>query len=527
MFIRQALRGLGRAGHAIKAAAYSASAGGGECGSKKIGLVLGVYRGCQPGEVRMSKQTQMFDEKIQGKAKDFLLTSNIARQSAVVAHNLPSDYFAVAFADIGPAEAKYNPQENLEECLDWTRIGAGVGARALQQYAVDEIHVESMSNATAAAEGSVLGAWDFEGYKSYSEDKVRPTVVPYNVDETELWRSGTIAGEAQNMARHIAHLPPNVGTPDGIADYTRDMLCKCGVQVSIRNAEWIEEKKMNALLNVGMGSRRTPLLLELAYCGGVSDGKPVVLIGDGCTYDSWGLCLRDNKRLEHGSVFGKIGAASVIGAMQAIARLSLPINVNAMVPLYENKPGGMALKPGSVVKTFHGNLSEVHRTNVSTRLVLSDMIGYSQALAPDMIVNVSTLSVDSQKYLSDGVTYGYTANDGLYRTLESASAVTGDRVIRGPLWKFYEAKTKWPTLADTRVVPHQFSGDSMAAAMFLEDFKPKATSMVTLDVGGSAFVRSPKPEHYLRPERLTGSPVRTIVEFLKQYTCPNDKRLSC
>ncbi|XP_050426956.1 cytosol aminopeptidase-like [Adelges cooleyi] len=507
------------------AAVANYSSDGDACAPTKKGLVLGVYRGCSPGEVRMSDDAQKFDLAVSGRATDFLLTSNIARQGVVVAHDLHPDYFAVAFADIGPMNAGYNKLENLEECLEWTRTGAGVGARALQKYGVDDIYVENMSNVQAAAEGAVLGAWDFDGYK-VTEERLKSQVLPHNVKDTELWRSGTITGEAQNLARHIAHLPPNVGTPEGIADYVRDVLCKCSISVTIRNVEWIEEKKLNSLLSVAMGSRRTPIVLEMSYCGGPADEKPAVLIGDGCTYDSWGLCLRNQKRPEWG-MYAKSGAASVIGAMKAVAQLSLPLNVNALVPLYENKPGGMAMKPGSVIKTYDEKTTEVHRTNVSSRLVLSDIIGYSQMLTPNLIISVSSLSNDTQNYLNGSATFGFTTEEGLYNQIEGASASTGDRVVRGPLWNFYKAKTLWPTLADTRVVPYKEAGDAMAAAMFLEKFKPKGSAMITLDVGGSAFLRSPMPEHYLRPERMTGSPVRTIVQLLKQTACPNDRRPAC
>ncbi|XP_050527996.1 cytosol aminopeptidase-like [Daktulosphaira vitifoliae] len=495
------------------------------CPDVKKGLVLGVYRGCNPGEVLMSDQAQAFNLMVKNKAKDFLLTSNIAQQGAVVAHDLHPDYFAVAFADIGPTDAKYNKQENLQDCLEWTRIGAGLGARALQSYGVEEIYVENMSHAEAAATGSVIGTWDFNEYKNI-EDPIKTTILPYEVKDQDIWKMGIITGEATNLARYIAHLPPNVGTPEIISGFAMDVLCKCNINVEVRDVEWIEDKKLNSFLNVAKGSRRTPMMLELSYCGGVPDAKPTVLIGDGCTYDSWGLCLRDNKHPEFG-MFGKAGAASVIGIMKGISQLSLPLNVNALIPLYENKPGGMALKPGSVIKTFDGNTTEVHNTNRTSRLVLSDLIGYSQNLAPNMVINMSALSIDTLKYFNSGAIYSYTTDDKIFDNLESASSATGDRVLRGPLWDVYKAKTLWPSLADTRVVPHQATGDSMAAAMFLEKFKPKGSSMVTLDIAGSSFLQSPKPDHYLRPERMTGSPVRTVLQFLKQIVCPHDAKPSC
>ncbi|XP_050426679.1 cytosol aminopeptidase-like [Adelges cooleyi] len=490
------------------------------------GLLLGVYRGCEPGEVVLTREAQKFDESVMGKASQFLQSSGIAQKKTVVAHNLHDNYFAVAFTEIGPKNVGYSARENLEQCLEMTRVGAGVGIRALQSYNVDEVHVESMSDAGAAAEGSVLGSWFFDGYRRREPLPRVPKLCPFYVGDMESWRSGVMLGEAQNLARRLSHVPPNIGSPDNMAEYALRLLCKCNVSVSVRDAEWIEKNQMFMLLNVAKGSRRSPVLLELAYCGGREDDKPAVLIGDGCTFDSWGLCLRDNKRIEYG-MFNKCGGAAVIGIMKAASQLSLPLNINAFVPLYENKPSGMALKPSSAVKSFNGKTVQVHRTSDTSRMVLSDLIGYSQNLKPNVIINVASLSSDTQKYFNGSASVAFTEDDQMYNDLYSASAITGDRVVRGPLWDFYAEKNKWPTICDVRVVPHQYTGDAMAAAMFLEDFKPNSCKMLTLDVSGSAFLRSPRPEHYLRPGQMTGSPVRTVIQLLKQMTCPNDKKPTC
>ena len=42
------------------------------------------------------------------------------------------------------------------------------------------------------------------------------------------------------------------------------------------------------------------------------------------------------------------GAASVCGAILGIARLHIPINMVAVVPLCENMPGSAASKPGDM-----------------------------------------------------------------------------------------------------------------------------------------------------------------------------------
>jgi leucyl aminopeptidase len=55
-------------------------------------------------------------------------------------------------------------------------------------------------------------------------------------------------------------------------------LCSCGVQVDVRDSDWLEHKGLKALLKIGKGCS-PPLMLELSYCGGGEGDKPVVLVG--------------------------------------------------------------------------------------------------------------------------------------------------------------------------------------------------------------------------------------------------------
>ena len=57
------------------------------------------------------------------------------------------------------------------------------------------------------------------------------------------------------------------------------------------------------------------------------------------------------------------GAATVSAAFEAIARLQVPINVTALIPLCENMPSGSANKPGDVVTAMNGKTIEVSERN--------------------------------------------------------------------------------------------------------------------------------------------------------------------
>ena len=62
------------------------------------------------------------------------------------------------------------------------------------------------------------------------------------------------------------------------------------------------------------------------------------------------------------------GAATVSAAFEAIARLKVPINVTALVPLCENMPSGSANKPGDVVTAMNGKTIEVSEHEIEYKL---------------------------------------------------------------------------------------------------------------------------------------------------------------
>lgn len=142
-------------------------------------------------------------------------------------------------------------------------------------------------------------------------------------------------------------------TPAIFAQTAIDILCPCGIQIEVRDKDWLETKKMNAFLSVARGSCEPPVFLELGYCGGSVDEKPIVLIGTrdsnimsflkathcynvllfhplvigkGVTFDTGGLCLSSPRGMDEMRA-DMAGAAVVVGVLKAAASMSLPLNI--------------------------------------------------------------------------------------------------------------------------------------------------------------------------------------------------------
>ena len=64
------------------------------------------------------------------------------------------------------------------------------------------------------------------------------------------------------------------------------------------------------------------------------------------------------------------GAAAVIGAMQAVGRLNLPLHVVGLVPAVENVVSATSFKPNDVFIAKNGVSIEIISTDAEGRLIL-------------------------------------------------------------------------------------------------------------------------------------------------------------
>src|SRR5207249_9104480 len=130
-----------------------------------------------------------------------------------------------------------------------------------------------------------------------------------------------------------------------------------------------------SLLAVARGSERPPRVVVLQHRKGGS--KPTLaLVGKGVTFDSGGLSLKTTEQMVDMKC-DMAGAAAVLGAIQAIAELRLPVNVVGIMALVENLPSGHALKLGDVLRVRNGKTIEVLNTDAEGRLILADALSYA------------------------------------------------------------------------------------------------------------------------------------------------------
>ena len=184
---------------------------------------------------------------------------------------------------------------------------------------------------------------------------------------------------------------------------------------------------MGGLLAVNRGSPEPPTftVMEWRPENAVGD-RPVVLVGKGVTFDTGGLSLKPTKDSMDHMKADMAGAAAVAGAMEAVARLALPLYVVGLVPATDNRPGGNAFVPGDVVRMHSGKTVEVLNTDAEGRLLLADALSYARTFHPALVLDLATLTGAQVIALGSEVAAALT-NEGAPGAAERLDAIEATR----------------------------------------------------------------------------------------------------
>ena len=399
------------------------------------------------------------------------------------------------------------------------RRAATLGARQAQRMGVARAAFYagalSAAEAEAATLGVIAGAWDFREMKTAppADEQRAPLdeVAILGADAAARDRgvaAGRAIGEGHSLARRLGMLPGNVCTPDYLADTARDIAQRHGMKVTVLGRAEMEREKMGSFLCVAQGTPQDPKLIALEYNRGPSGRAPVVLVGKGLCFDSGGISIKPAQGMEW-MKFDMCGAAGVLGAMEAIARLQLPVNVVGLVGSTTNMPSGTAVKPGDVVQASNGKYIEIINTDAEGRLVLADVLGYAKRFNPAAVIDAATLTGACVIALGHTATGVMGSDDALVEEVVAAGKRAGEPGWPLPLWDEYKELIK-SDIADVKNSGGRPAG-TITAALFLKEFA-EGYPWVHLDIAGTAYTESDLGTIGRGP---TGVPVGTFVEFVR------------
>lgn len=327
-------------------------------------------------------------------------------------------------------------------------------------------------------------------------------------------QEGQVLGEAVNLARQLVNLPAKDLYPATFADRAVDLAKQHGLNCEVLDEKTLAEEKMGSLLGVAAGSDRPPRIVYLEHNGGSPNSPVLALIGKGVTFDSGGLSLKSNENMLTMKC-DMAGAATVLAAMTAIARLKLPVRAVGLMGLVENMTGGSAMKLGDVLTARNGVTIEVLNTDAEGRLVLADVLDYAIHRGADYIVDLATLTGACVVALGEEVAGAMTNDQDWCDTVLAASRNAGEELWQLPMHDHY-AKLIESDVADIKNVGGRWGG-AITAGKFLERFVQEKP-WVHLDIAGPAFASSDKPH---REGGATGCMVQTLVELARNF--PNGK----
>ena len=325
-------------------------------------------------------------------------------------------------------------------------------------------------------EGAVLANYQYLGQKTI--DAQRNTIETLHVIVNEdnktnksAAQTGQAFAEGTAIARDLANLPPNICTPDYLAQRAEQLGETNGFQVKVLGRQQMQTLKMGALLAVAQGSATEPRFIIMEYTHPSCQNKPpLVLIGKGITFDTGGYSLKTAEGMV--SMKGDMsGGAAVIGAMYTIAKLKLLVRVVGLVPAADNLVSRDAYRPSDVVTASNGKTIEIVSTDAEGRLLLADALVYAKRYNPEAVVDIATLTGSMGLALGDVMAGYYSTDETLAAQLEQAASASAEHLWRMPLVSDYFK----PLQSDTADMKNSGGtagryGGANIAAQFLKQF---------------------------------------------------------
>lgn len=473
-------------------------------------VVVGVF---EPRKLTLP--AELLDKASNGYISDLIRRGDMEGKagSSLLLHNVPGTLCdRVLLIGLGK-EREFHEKEFAAAVRTAVKTLNETGAFDASLF-ITEIAIRKRSIAWRVRQTAMVAleaTYRFDQFKSKKDDVRRPlrklTLAVERRNELaqaeEALNQGIAIAEGVAAARTLGNLPPNVCHPTYLAEHARAMAEELRQECEILEGADMEALGMHSLLAVGKGSHQPPKFIVLHHRGGKAADKPVVLVGKGITFDTGGISLKPAAEMDE-MKYDMCGAAGVLGAMRAVARMALPINVTAVVPAVENMPGGGATRPGDIVTSLSGQTIEILNTDAEGRLILCDALTYAERFEPDAVIDVATLTGACVIALGHVATGLFANSDGLARELLHAGEEAHDRAWQMPLWDDYQDQLKSP-FADMANVGGR-PGGAITAACFLSRFAKKY-DWAHLDIAGTAWKSG-------SDKGGTGRPVPLLTHFL-------------
>jgi leucyl aminopeptidase len=336
-----------------------------------------------------------------------------------------------------------------------------------------------------AALGFGLGAYRFTRYgKSRTKVQLEP---PRSNDVDDLSR----IVEAVYLARDLINTPANDMGPDELATAAKTLAARHGAEVRTVAGDDLQGQNFPLIHAVGRAAARAPCLVDLTW--GDPASPKVTLVGKGVCFDSGGLDVKpDSAMLLMKKDMG--GAAAVLALAHMIMDRKLRLRLRVLVPAVENSISGAAMRPLDIYRARNGLRVEVGNTDAEGRLILADALAHADEEAPDILIDIGTLTGAARVALGPDLPPFYTEDEALAADVARYGQAENDPLWRLPLWRPYDQMLDSKVADMNNIATGGFAG-SIICALFLNRFVTAARSWLHFDIyGWTPSARSGRPE---------------------------------
>lgn len=361
------------------------------------------------------------------------------------------------------------------DAAGWDRFRTGLLPALLPPGTYQFECTDAAFDARLATLAFVLGSYRFDRYRK-PEPRGVSLICPRDVDA----RAITVTADAVALARDLINTPANDMGPQELDAAARAVAAECGGDVRVIVGDDLLGENFPLIHAVGKGSARAPRLIDWRW-GNANDPK-VTLVGKGVCFDSGGLDIKPEAAMQ---LMKKdmAGAATVLALARMVARAGLRIRLRVLIPAVENAVSGAAFRPLDVYPSRKGLTVEIGNTDAEGRLVLADALALADEEAPDLLIDMGTLTGAARVALGPDLPPFYTADEMLADDLARAARAENDPLWRMPLWAPYASWLDSKTADIGNVAAGSFAG-SIVCALFLQRFVTRARSWLHVDIFG-------------------------------------------
>ncbi|MBT1452166.1 aminopeptidase PepB [Glaciecola sp. XM2] len=244
---------------------------------------------------------------------------------------------------------------------------------------------------------SLEGDWHLEQQWAFAQSFFGPKTTAKlhwceNTDKVKLQQML----ESLLFTRSIVNQTPEQLSPESLSEQASTWLrslSPSNVSIKAYVGEQLVEAGWNGIYEVGRGSVRPPVLLEVDYnpTQNADASVEIALVGKGITFDSGGYSIKSSEgMLDMKCDMG--GAATVTGALGLAIQQGLSKRVKLFLCCAENLISGHAYKLGDIITYKNGTTVEIVNTDAEGRLVLADGLMAATESGAPIIVDAATLT---------------------------------------------------------------------------------------------------------------------------------------